>query len=68
MYETMSMEVLEQRREELLHEAELGRLKRALRTDRKKPAVARWASSVAWKLARTVGLLRKFLRTAESAH
>jgi hypothetical protein len=40
----MSMEVLEQRREQLLREAELNRLKKVLRADRKGPIASGWAS------------------------
>lgn len=62
MYGTMSMEVLEQRRADMLREAELDRLKKALRANRKRPVGSRWASTVAWELARAVGLLRKFFK------
>ena len=37
VYEMMSVEVLKQRREEMLREAELNRLKKLLRADRKRP-------------------------------
>jgi hypothetical protein len=59
----MSMEVLEQRREEMLREAELNQLKKVLRGDRKGPIASRWASTVAWEVTRAVGLLRKSFRT-----
>jgi hypothetical protein len=59
----MSMEVLEQRREEMLREAELNRLKKVLRADRKGPIASRWVSRVAWEVTRAVGLLRKSFRT-----
>jgi hypothetical protein len=59
----MSMEVLEQRREEMLREAELNRLKKVLRADRKGPITSGWASRVAWEVTRAVGLLRKSFRT-----
>jgi hypothetical protein len=62
MYGTMSMEILEQRREEMLHEAELNRLKKSLQANRKGSATPQWASMVAWELATAVGLLRKFFR------
>ena len=55
----MSMEVLEQRREEMLREAELNRLKKVLRADRKGPIASGWASRVAWEMTRAVSLLRK---------
>jgi hypothetical protein len=67
VYGTMSMEVLKQRREELMREAELARLKMALRANRGRPATPRWVSTVAWELARAAGLLRKFFRTPEKA-
>ena len=63
MYETMSLKVLaEQRREEMLREVELNRLKKALRAERKRPTASRWASSVVWELMRIGGLIRKFFR------
>jgi hypothetical protein len=61
------MEVLERRREEMLREAELVRLKRALRADLRRPAASRWAATAAWELARAAGLLRKFFRTLKNA-
>ena len=67
VYGTMSMEVLKQRREELMREAELARLKMALRANRGRPATPRWVSTVAWELARVAGLLRMFFRTPEKA-
>ena len=63
----MSMEVLEQRREEMLREAELNRLKKVLRADRKGPIASGWASRVAWEVTRAVGLLRKSFRTPKNA-
>ena len=63
MYEMMSMEVLKQRREEMLREAELNRLKKVLRADRKGPSVSGWASTVDWEVMRALGLFRKFVRT-----
>lgn len=61
------MEVLRQRRKELLREAELARLKVALRANRGRPATPRWVSTVAWELTRAAGLLRKFFRTPKKA-
>jgi hypothetical protein len=55
----MGMEVLGQRREEMLREAELNRLKKMLRADRKGPIASGWASTVAWEVTRAIGLLRK---------
>ena len=63
----LSMEVLEQRREEMLREAELNRLKKVLRADRKGPIASGWASTVAWEVTRAVGLLRKSFRRPEDA-
>jgi hypothetical protein len=62
----MSREVLEQRREEMLREAELSCLKKSLQANRKGSATPQWASIVAWELARAVGLLRKFFRTPKN--
>jgi hypothetical protein len=59
----MSMEGLEQRREEMLREAELNQLKQVLRGDRKGPIASIGASTVAWEVTRAVGLLRKSFRT-----
>jgi sugar-specific transcriptional regulator TrmB len=66
MYGAMSLEVLEQWREEMLREAELNRLRKALRAERRRSATSRWATAVAWELARAVGLLRKFFRTLKN--
>ncbi len=63
----MSMEVLEQRREEMLREAELNRLKKVLRADRKGPIASGWVSTVAWEVTRAVGLLRKSFRMPKNA-
>ena len=63
VHEMMSVEVLNQRREEMLREAELNRLKKVVRADRKRPIASGWASTVAWEVRRALGLLRKFLRT-----
>lgn len=67
VYGTMSMEVLRQRREELRREAELARLKLALRANRRRSATPRWVSTVAWELVRAAELLRKSFRTPEKA-
>jgi hypothetical protein len=40
VYETMNLEVFEQRREEMLREVELNRLMKALRAERKRPAAS----------------------------
>jgi hypothetical protein len=62
-----SMEVLEQRREEMLREAELNRLKKVLRADRKRSIASGWVSTVGWELARALGLLRKSFQTPKDA-
>jgi ribosomal protein L17 len=59
----MDLRVIEQRCDEMLREAELNRLKKALRATRKRPAISRLASTVAWEFARAGGLIRKLLRT-----
>ena len=61
----MDLRVFEQRREEMLREAELNRLKKALRATRKRLASSRLASTVAWELMWAGGLLRKLLRTPQ---
>ena len=53
--------------EELMHEAELYRLKKALRANRRRSAVSQRTSTLAWELMRFVGLLRKFFRTTKNA-
>jgi hypothetical protein len=63
----LSMEVLEQRREEMLREAELNRLKKMLRADRKRSLSSGWVSTVAWEVTRALGLLRKSFRTPKNA-
>jgi hypothetical protein len=63
----MGMKVLKQRREEMLREAELNRLKKPLRAERKRPAAFRWASTVAWDPARVAGVLRKCFRPPKNA-
>ena len=68
MHRTKSVEVLEQQYEGMLREAELNRLKKkALRADRKRLGTSRWASVIAWELARTLGTLRKFFKAAKNA-
>ena len=63
----MSMEILEQQREEMLREAELTRMKKTLRADHRRPATSQEASTVAWKLERVAGLLRKFFQIPKNA-
>ena len=68
MHGTMSVEVLEQQYEEMLREAELNCVKKkALRAGRKRLGTSRWASTVAWELARTLGTLRKFFKAPKNA-
>ncbi len=68
MHGTMSVEVLEQQHEEMLREAEWNRLKKkALRAGRKRLGTSRWASTVSWELARTLGTLRRCLKGPKNA-
>ena len=62
MYGTMSMEVLKQRREGMLREAEIDRLVRVSRAGREGPTVPRWASTVALEMAGAAGFLRRYAR------
>jgi hypothetical protein len=62
VYGSMSTEVLKQRREEMLREAQLDRLVRVSRAGREGPTVPRWASTVASEMARAAGPLRKYAR------
>lgn len=66
MYGIMDLRVIEQRREEMLREAELNRLKKAMRATRERSAPSQLASTVAWELAWAGGLLRKLLRTPQN--
>ena len=61
MHEMMSLELLKQRHEELLREAEMNRQARALRATGKRGAGRR--SVLAWELKRHAGRLRKRLKT-----
>ena len=63
MHAMIDPEEPRRRHEELLREAELYRLKKAVRANRKGSANSRWASTVTWELMRAAGLLRKFFRT-----
>ena len=68
MYGTTSMGILEQRREELLREAEVNCLKKALPANHWRPVGSRRVSTtVAWQLARATSLLHKVLRTPKNA-
>ncbi len=67
MYGTMDLQEPKRRHEERLREAELNRLKKALRANRKGSATPRWTSTVAWELMRAGGLLRKFIRSPKNA-
>jgi hypothetical protein len=55
------------RHKELMREAELYRLRKALRANRRRPAVSQRTSTLAWELMRFVGRLRKFFRTTKNA-
>jgi hypothetical protein len=67
MYGMIDLQEPKRRHEELLREAELNRLKRALRANREGSGTPRWVSTVAWELIRAAGLLRKFFRTPKNA-
>jgi hypothetical protein len=54
------------RHEELMREAELYRLRKALRANRRRPTVSQRTSTLAWELMRFVGRLRKFFRTTKN--
>jgi hypothetical protein len=62
IYEMRILELAEQRREEMLREAEQNRLAKALRDSRKRRGSGRM-SALAWELKRIAGRLRKLLRT-----
>jgi hypothetical protein len=70
----MDLHVIEQRREEMLREAELNRLKKALRATRKRPTPSRLASTVAWELtwaassASSYGRRKTTTRTRKRRH
>lgn len=55
------------RHEELMREAELYRLRKALRANRRRPADSQRTSTLAWELMRVVGLLRKIFRMTKNA-
>ena len=63
MHEMMSLELLNQRHEELLREAEMNRQARALRVTGKRRAGRR--SALASELKRHVGRFRKRLKRGE---
>jgi hypothetical protein len=50
-----------------MREAELYRLRKALRANRRRPADSQRTSTLAWELMRVVGLLRKFFRMTKNA-
>ncbi len=62
MREMMSLELVNQRREEMLREVQQNRLAKALRDSRKRRDAGR-TSSAAWELKRIAGRLLKLLRT-----
>jgi hypothetical protein len=55
------------RHEELMREAELYRLRKALRANRRRAAVSQRTSTLAWELMWVVGLLRKIFRMTKNA-
>jgi hypothetical protein len=55
------------RHEELMREAELYRLKKVLRANRRRPTVSQMTSTLAWELMWVVGHIRKFFRTTNNA-
>jgi hypothetical protein len=67
MYGMMDLQEPKRRYEEMLREAELNRLKNALRANRKGSGTPQWASTVARELMKASGLLRKFFRTPKDA-
>jgi hypothetical protein len=62
----MDYRIWEQRREEMMREAEQSRLARALRNPPKRHGSSR-ASRLAWELERIAGRLRKLSRTLRKA-
>ena len=66
MYGMIDLQESKRRHEEMLREAEMNRLKKALRANRKGSATPRWASTVAWELIRAAGLIRKFFWTPKN--
>jgi len=62
----MDLQIWNQRREELMHEAQQDRLAKGLRESRKRRGVGR-ASSLAWELRRGAGRLHKLLRSSRQA-
>ena len=57
----MDWEAWQQRREEMVREAELNRLAKALRAHRKETRGSR-TSALAWELRRAAGILLKLVR------
>jgi hypothetical protein len=66
MHAMMDLRLSKQRYEEMPREAELDRLKKTLRANRRRSTPSRWASTVAWELARTAGLFRKLFSTPKN--
>lgn len=65
MYEMLDLQILKQRQEKMLREAELSRLAKALRATRKRRASR--TSLLAWESRRIAGRLLKLLRTLNDA-
>lgn len=66
MHAMMDLRLSKQRHEEMLRESELDHLKKTLRANRRKSASSGWTSTVAWELARAVGVLRKLFRPTKN--
>jgi hypothetical protein len=61
----MNWEAWQRRREEMVHEAELNRLAKALRMHRKETRGGR-TNALVWELRRGAGVLLKFMRTLKN--
>ena len=61
----MDWEAWQQRREEMVREAELNRLAKALRTHREEARGGR-TNALAWELRRRAGILLKLARTLKN--
>ncbi len=63
----MDPQLIKQRHEELLREAETNRLAKALRATREQRTDTNRASALAWELKGVAGRLRKLLRALKDA-
>jgi len=68
VYETVNMEALRQRHDEMLREAELDRLTMALRASRKKTDVSPLTITTKGEPARVMGLVRKVFATKSAGN